>query len=57
MKVFAGSICGQKKQSTQFVSTGQAKGSYPVYVCDRTLGPRGGGHRGRHHDSIHNVDF
>ena len=54
MKVFGGSICGHKHQGTQFVQTGQAKGSYPLYVC--TL-PSNGTTHVKHYDKVHNVHF
>lgn len=40
------STCGDRMESRTFVSTGPAKGHYPVYVCDKE--PH---ERGKHHDS------
>ena len=57
MKVSGGNICGEKKQSKNFVSTGSAKGSYPVYVCDKKTRPGGGAHDGAHYDSVAKVRF
>jgi hypothetical protein len=54
MKVFGGSICGHKQQAREFAQTGQAKGSYPLYVC--TLPRDGKGHE-THYDNVHNVHF
>lgn len=54
MKVFGGSICGHKHQSTEFVQTGSAKGSYPVYVC--TL-PSDTKRAHKHYDNVHDVHF
>lgn len=34
MKVFGGSICGMKKQGP-FILTGEHKGNYTLYVCDK----------------------
>lgn len=56
MKVFAGSICGEKQQSTKFVTTGLAKGSYPIHVCTVPV-EEGRAHKGRHYDSVHKVHF
>lgn len=55
MKVYGGSICGHKKQGTQFVQTGQAKGSYPLYVCTLPSGSSSTHHK--HYDKVHNVHF
>lgn len=57
MKFFGGNICGHKKQSTQFVATGDRRGSYPVYVCDKKTRSNGGRHDGAHYDSVHKVQF
>lgn len=57
MKFFGGSICGHKHQSTKFVATGNARGSYPVYVCDKKTRQSDGGHDGAHYDSVHKVTF
>lgn len=57
MKVYAGHICGKKKQANEFVAAGNVRGSYPMYVCDREVGPRGGHHRGKCYDSVHKVHF
>lgn len=46
MHVYGSEICGDKKHDQSFVSTGQAKGHYPVYVCDKQ--PHSGG---QHADS------
>jgi len=54
MKVYGGHICGHKHQSTEFVSTGAAKGSYAIYVC--TLPTQDGRHQ-KHYDNVHNVHF
>lgn len=56
MKVFGGSICGEKRQSTQFVQTGNNKGSYPIYVCTLPV-KNGSAHRQKHYDSVHKVHF
>lgn len=46
MHVSGGSICGHKKQGA-FVSTGDHKGNYTLYVCDKK--PHDA--RQQHHDS------
>lgn len=56
MKVFGGSICGHKHQSSEFVSTGHKRGSYPLYVCTLPIEP-GSAHRQKHYDNVHNVHF
>jgi hypothetical protein len=38
--------CGERKESTKFVTTGPQKGHYPVFVCDEN-----DDHRGQHSDS------
>lgn len=40
-QVYAGNICGAKRQSTEFAPTGIVKGNYTVYVCDRAPHDRG----------------
>jgi hypothetical protein len=52
MQVYGGHICGAKKQSTTFVPTGQARGHYPIYVCDKQ--PHA---RGEHKDSHANESW
>lgn len=47
-----GNTCGAKKQETSFVSTGNAKGHYPIYVCDKEPHDRG-----KHHDSAANKSW
>jgi len=56
MKVFGGNICGHKHQSTEFVQTGPAKGSYRMYVCTIKV-QEGRAHKQRHYDNVHNVYF
>lgn len=53
MKVFGGSICGHKQQAREFVESGQAKGSYPVYICT----VRRGEQHSTHYDNVHKVHF
>lgn len=48
MSIFVrgGEICGHRKESTTFVMTGDRRGSYPVYVCNKPPHTSG-----KHHDS------
>lgn len=56
MKVSGAQICGRKHQATEFVSTGRAKGSYPVYVCSRPKG-HAWSYNSKHYDDVYNVQF
>jgi hypothetical protein len=52
MHVYGAAICGKRKEETQFVGTGVAKGSYPLFVCDKEPHTSGG-----HHDSHYGTSW